>query len=153
MIIATKCFGEIEIDDEKIIEFESGILGFEQYKKYTLIFDSSLEEQPLISWLQCVDAPELALPVINPFVVKEDYNPVVEDEVLKVLGEVTDENLAVFIVLTVPGDVKKMTANLRAPILVNSDTRKGCQIITENQDDPIRYEVYDALANSKEKEE
>ena len=118
-----------------------------------MIFDSSLEEQPLISWLQCVDAPELALPVINPFVVKEDYNPVVEDEVLKVLGEVTDENLAVFIVLTVPGDVKKMTANLRAPILVNSDTRKGCQIITENQDDPIRYEVYDALAKSKEKEE
>ena len=153
MLITTKCFGEVEINDEKIIEFEAGILGFEQYKKYTLIFDSSSEEAPVISWLQSVEMPSLALPVVNPFVVKEDYNPVVEDEVLKNIGEFADEDLAVFVVLTVPADVKKMTANLRAPIIVNSNTRMGCQIITENQDYPVRYEVYEALSKGKEKEE
>ena len=60
MVIKTKCFGEVEIDDEKVIEFETGLLGFEQYKKYTLIFDSTTEEQPIISWLQCVEEPALA---------------------------------------------------------------------------------------------
>lgn len=153
MVIKTKCFGEVEIDDEKVIEFETGLLGFEQYKKYTLIFDSTAEEQPVISWLQCVEEPALALPVINPFMIKKDYNPVVEDEVFKNIGEINDENLAVFIVLTVPADVKDMTANLRAPILINSDTRKGCQIIVENQEYQVRYEVYETLAKNKEKEE
>lgn len=153
MVIKTKCFGEVVIDDEKVIEFEAGLLGFEQYKKYTLIFDSDSQEQPVISWLQSVEEPALALPVINPFMIKEDYNPVVEDEVFKNIGEINDENLAVFIVLTVPADVKDMTANLRAPILVNSDTRKGCQVIVENQEYQVRYEVYETLAKNKEKEE
>ncbi|MBQ3061712.1 MAG: flagellar assembly protein FliW [Lachnospiraceae bacterium] len=153
MVIKTKCFGEVEIDDGKVVEFETGLLGFEQYKRYTLIFDSSSEEQPVISWLQCVDEPTLALPVINPFIIKEDYNPVVEDEVFKSIGDVNDENLAVFIVLTVPANIENMTANLRAPILINSDTRKGCQIIVENQEYQIRYEVYETLVKNKEKEE
>lgn len=153
MVIATKCFGEIEVDDEKIIEFETGILGFEKYTKYTIVFDSSSEEIPVISWLQSVEEATLALPVINPFVVMKDYNPVVEDEILKKTGDFQDEDLAIFSVLTVPQDVKKMTTNLRAPILVNTQTRKGCQIITENQDYPVRYEVYDILSKNKEKEE
>lgn len=153
MVIATKCFGEIEVDDGKIIEFETGILGFENYKKYTLIFDSESDKTPVISWLQSVEEPSLALPVINPFIVMEEYNPVVDDEVLKKLGDFESEDLAAFVVLTVPTDVKKMTANLRAPILINADARKGCQIITENQDYPVRYEVYDVLSKRKGKEE
>ena len=36
MLVKTKCFGEVDISEEKIIEFEDGILGFEEYKKYTI---------------------------------------------------------------------------------------------------------------------
>ncbi len=153
MLIKTKCFGTVEIDDDKIIEFESGILGFEQYKRYALIFDNSAEEAPVISWLQSVDEVSLALPIVNPFVVKEDYDPVVEDEILNKLGEFNEESLAVFVVLTVPNDITRITANLRAPIIMNSDTKKGCQIITENQDYPIRFNVYETLSKKKEKGE
>ena len=142
MLVKTKCFGEVDIHEDKIIEFEDGILGFEEYKKYTIIYDNTDGENSTISWLQSVDEPGLALPIINPLIIKEDYNPTVEGEVLDRLGEMTDENTVVFVALTVPSDAKKMTANLRAPLVINADTRKACQVIVENDQYPIRYKVF-----------
>lgn len=149
MHIETKCFGNIELDDEKIITFNDGIMGFEDYKRYTILFDIDAGETPVISWLQCVEEKELAIPVINPFSVKPDYNPVVEDELIKPLGELNEDNLVILIALTVPADLKQMSANLKAPFVINSDTRKGCQLIAENQDYPIKYNVYDAIQQLK----
>ncbi len=151
MIIQTKHFGEIDLSEDKIITFENGIMGFENSKKFTLLYDSEKEDRPSISWLQSIDEKELALPVINPFLVKNDYNPIVEDELLRPLGELDDENVAILLVMTIPSDIKKMTANLKAPIIVNSDTRKGCQIIVGNQDYLIKYNAYEALQNAKAK--
>ncbi len=153
MMIQTKHFGEIDLTEDKIISFENGIMGFENFKKFTLLYDSEKEDRPNISWLQSLDETNLALPVINPFLVKSDYDPVVEDELLKPLGELNDENIAIFLVMTIPSDIEKMTVNLKAPIIVNSDTRKGCQIIVENQDYPIKYNVYEVLQNAKKGDE
>ena len=137
MLINTRCFGEINLDENKIVTFESGLMGFEQYKKFTILYNIE-DEKSKISWLQSVDEPSLALPIIAPGVVKEDYNPTVEDEVLKPLGELTE-----------PGDIKKTTVNLKAPIIINADTRKGCQIIVENSEYTVRYNVYDIMKESK----
>ncbi len=151
MIIQTKHFGEIDLTEDKIITFENGIMGFENFKKFTLLYDCEKEDRPNISWLQSIDEKEMALPVVNPFFIKEDYNPVVDDELLKPLGDLDDENVAILLVMTIPSDIKKMTANLKAPIIVNSDTRKGCQIIVENEEYPIKYKVYDVIQNLKAK--
>lgn len=148
MLIKTRCFGEINLDENKVVTFESGLMGFEQYKRFTILFNIE-DEKSKISWLQSVDEPSLALPIITPGVVKEDYNPTVEDEVLKPLGELTEDNLVVFLVLTVPGDVKKTTVNLKAPIIINADSRKGCQIIVENSDYAVKYNVYDIMKERK----
>ncbi|MDD6208556.1 MAG: flagellar assembly protein FliW [Clostridiales bacterium] len=149
MLVKTKYFGEIDLSEDKIITMENGLMGFEEYKRYTILYDNEKEEQPNISWLQSVEEPALALPVINPFLVKSDYNPVVEDEVLKPLGELNEENLAIFLVLTVPSKPEEVTANLKAPLIINADTRKGCQIIVENKDYVIKYKVYDAIQKIK----
>ncbi|MFA9464531.1 MAG: flagellar assembly protein FliW [Velocimicrobium sp.] len=151
MIVQTRYFGEIDLSEDKIIIFENGIMGFEQFKKFTLLYDSEKEERPSISWLQSLDEKSLALPVINPLLVDEGYNPVVEDDLLKSLGELTDENIAILLVMTIPSDIKKMTANMKAPIIINSDTRKGCQVIVENQDYPIKFKVYECLKNPNAK--
>ncbi|WP_312495492.1 flagellar assembly protein FliW, partial [Anaerosporobacter sp.] len=119
MLINTRCFGEINLDENKIVTFESGLMGFEQYKRFTILYNIE-DEKSKISWLQSVDEPSLALPIIAPGVVKEDYNPTVEDEVLRSLGELTDENLVVFLTVTVPSDIKKTTVNLKAPIIINA---------------------------------
>ena len=150
MLVKTKCFGEVDISEEKVIEFEDGIMGFEEYKKYTIIYDNTDGDKSTISWLQSMDEPGLALPIINPFSVKEDYNPTVEGEVIDRLGTMNDENTVVFVILTVPADVKKMTANLRAPLVINADTRKACQVIVENDQYPIRYKVFNEDCESQE---
>lgn len=149
MHFITKHFGEIELEEEKIITFNNGIMGFEDYKRYTILFDIEEGEKPVISWLQCIDEPELAIPVVNPLLVKEDYNPTVEDELLTSLGELNDENILVLLTVTVSSDIHNMTSNLKAPFIINSDTRKGCQVIVENNDYPVKYNVYEAFEKIK----
>jgi flagellar assembly factor FliW len=150
MLIKTKCFGEIDVAEDMIIEFADGLMGFEELKRYTILYNNEEGKKSSISWLQSVDEPALALPIINPFLVKEDYDPVVEDELLKSLGDINEENLAVFLVLTVPSDLTKMTANLKAPVLINADTKKGQQVIVENQDYVVKYNAYEVLKKKKD---
>ena len=150
MLVKTKYFGEIDLTEDKILTFDNGIMGFENFKKYTILFDSADGEEPVISWLQSLDEEAFAIPVVSPLLVKEDYNPIVEDEWLSSLGELTDENIAILLTLTVPPNLEKMTVNLKAPFIINSDTRKGCQIIVENKDYEVKYNVYEILKKKGE---
>ena len=86
MKVDTRWFGTIDIDDEKIITFDLGVIGFEDCKKFTLIYDVDKGDEASIMWLQSLDEPELALPMLKPELIKEDYDPIVEDEMLKALG-------------------------------------------------------------------
>lgn len=150
MLVKTKYFGEINLSEDKIITMERGMFGFEEYKKYTILYDSEKEGRPNVSWFQSVEEPSLAFSVINPMAVMEDYNPIVEDEILKGLGEITEENIVVLLPLTVPQEVTNMTANLKAPIIINADTRKGAQVVVENEEYEIKYKIYDILKRKKE---
>ena len=145
MLVKTRHFGEIDLDENKIIYFENGIFGFESFKEYTLLFDNEEGERPDISWLQSLDEPTLALPVISPFLVKPDYNPEVEDELLKSLGDLNEDNIIVLVSITVPSDVEKMTANLKAPFILNSDLKKGTQVIIENSEYEVKHRFYEQL--------
>ena len=85
MKVDTRWFGTIDIDDEKIITFDLGVIGFEDCKKFTLIYDVDKGDEASIMWLQSLDEPEIALPMLKPELIKEDYDPIVEDEMLKAL--------------------------------------------------------------------
>ena len=150
MLVKSKYFGEINLSEDKIITMERGMFGFEEYKKYTILYDSEKEGRPNVSWFQSVEEPSLAFSVINPMAVMEDYNPIVEDELLKGLGEITEENIVVLLPLTVPQEITNMTANLKAPIIINADTRKGAQVVVENEEYEIKYKIYDILKGKKE---
>lgn len=149
MLVKTKYFGEIDLDEEKVIIFEQGIMGFENYKKYTILYDVEDGDSGSISWLQSLEEASLAIPVINPLLVKPDYNPIVEDEILKSLGEVNEENIVILLTMTVPSDFTKMSVNLKAPFVINSDTKKGCQVIAENQDYQVKYNVFSIFQKMK----
>lgn len=150
MKINTKIFGEIEIAEEKLIEFPNGILGFEDLKTFTLVYDVEKEDRKTVMWLQSIEEPNFAMPVVNPMYVIENYNPTVEDELLKCIGEFAEEELIIVATMTVPSDLTKMTANLKAPIIINSATKKGCQIIVENDEYKIKHEIYEYLQKQKE---
>ena len=153
MKVQTKWFGEIDTSEDKIITFEKGIIGFESYKKYMIVFDAQKEAESSIMWLQSLDDAALALPVMKPELVKEDYDPVVQDELINTLGEnFKDAQLVVLVTLTVPSDITKMTCNLKAPIIINADTMKGIQLIADNDDYQVRMPIYDILDSKKEKD-
>ncbi len=150
MKINTRMFGEIDIDEEKIINFDLGIIGFDFLKKFTLIHDEEEEDNSVI-WLQSLDEPDFAMPVMNPLLAMDGYNPSVEDELFKNIGETTEDDIIVFVTLTVPADITKMTVNLKAPIIINANTKKGCQIIVEESEYIVKYPVYEVLTSKKEK--
>ena len=91
--------------------------------------------------------------MLNPLIVKEDYNPSVDDELLKPLGEMNDEDMIVLVTMTIPHEIEKMTVNLRGPVIVNSATCKGCQIIIESDEYKVKYPIYDKLAAAKKAKE
>ena len=151
MRVQTKFFGEVELDDNKILEFPNGIIGFEDFKKFAIIYDVADDRETKISWLQSLEEPVLALPVVDPLAIVPDYAPMIEDELLKPLGNPADEDLLFLLVMTVPSDMKKVTANMKAPVIINTKTCIGVQLIVDNADYPVKYNVYDAVQKMKEK--
>ena len=128
----TRLFGTIDIPDDKIIVLENGMIGLPEMKNFALIFDEEKEDGGKVRWFQSMDDPETAFPVMDPSIVKEDYNPTINDDILKPLGELNEENTFILTTLTVPREIEKMSINLKAPIIINSDTKRGAQIIVEN---------------------
>lgn len=146
----TRMFGDIDISDDKIIVLESGMIGFPDMQRFTLIYDEEKGDKANIMWLQSMDDPQTAFPVINPMKIKEDYNPSVSEELLKPLGEMKQEDTFVLVTMRVPKNIEDMSINLKAPIIINTSNNKGAQIIVED-DLPVRYKIYSLLKKRKEK--
>lgn len=146
----TRLFGEIEIESSKIITMEHGIIGFPELKHFTLIFDSEKEGKASIMWLQSMDDGDMAIPVIEPLGLLGEYAPEVNDELLGSLGELTEENIYILVTVRVPENIEDISVNLKAPIIVNTDTNKGCQLIVEN-DYAVRHKIYDLIKDGKQK--
>ncbi len=149
MIIETKAFGQVEITDDKIITFPGGIIGFPDMKRFTLLHDEEKGVSAGIRWLQSLEEPGFAMTVIDPLMVKEDYNPEIDDELLTGIGEVTSDNLLVLVTVRVPSDLKQMSVNLQGPIIINVDERKACQIIVDTDSYPVRFPIYEILQSRK----
>lgn len=145
MKIQTKVFGEIEIAEEKIITFVNGIVGFPELKRFVLLHDEEKGNEAGIRFLQSIDEPGFAMPVMDPLVVKPDYDPRVSDEMLMQVGNISQQNLLVLVTVSVPSDLEKMSVNLQGPVIINAEEHKGCQIIVENKEYPVKFPIYEIL--------
>ena len=148
MTLQTKVFGEVTIEEEKIITFPGGIIGFPELTQFTLLHDED-DGIATIHWLQSLQEPVFAMPVMDPLFVKEDYNPEIEDELLKVLGEWKQDELLVLVTVSVPQELEKMTVNLKGPIVINGANRKACQVIVEGDVYKVKFPIYDILQARK----
>lgn len=153
MVVQTKFFGEIEISEDKVLTFEQGLIGFEQLNKFVILYDIEKGQKDSISWLQSLDESQIAFPIINPYIVREDYNPEIEDSKVAELGELRQEDINVMLTLSVPREIEKMCCNLKAPLIINAVTKKGAQLIAENQEYPVKYYIYDILQEKRQKKE
>lgn len=150
MKVTTKVFGEITIDDEKIITFPKGIIGFPELVRFAMIHDSE-KGLDSIHWLQSLDEPAFAMPVMDPLIVCPDYDPEVDDELLKHLGELNAEEMLVLVTVTVPKELTQMSVNLKGPIIINATDRTATQVIVEGDEYPVKFPVYDILNDNKKK--
>lgn len=149
MKLNTRIFGEVDIEESKIINFVNGIIGFPELTQFALIHDEERGNKTPIRWMQSLQESEFAMPVMDPLTVLTDYNPQVEDELLKPLGEFNPDQMLVLVTLTVPSDITQMTVNLKAPIVINAAERKACQVIAEGDEYVVKFPIYDLIQNAK----
>ncbi len=151
MEIKTRLFGDVVIDDDKMIHFPGGIVGFSDLKDFALIHDTEQGDNGGIRWMQSVQEPNFAMPVIDPLCVKTDYNPEVDDELVGAIGDLVPDETLVLVTITVPSDLTKMTVNLKAPFIINVANRKACQVIVDDYE--VKFPVYDILQQAKKEGE
>ena len=151
MKATTRLFGTIDVADDKIIKMERGMIGFPDLTHFALIFDEEKKDRKFkIMWFQSMDDGDIAFPVIDPTTVIEDYQPSVSEAIIAPLGEMTDDSAYLLVTVTVPKKIEEASVNLKAPIVINMDTNKGAQVITEN-DNPVKFKIYDLLKGIPEK--
>lgn len=143
MRISTKHFGEIEVDPQKVISFENGIPGFEQERRFLLI-DNEDAQSPF-KWLQSINAGELAFAVVNPFAIRQDYDFLLNEDVVNSLAIEKEEDVAVFSIVVVPEDISQISMNLKAPVVINVKDRKGAQIVLDTDRYSVRHYILEEL--------
>lgn len=129
MVIQTLRFGEIDVPEEQIIEFPIGIPGFSEGKKFIPI--QYREGSPLL-FLQSVDLPELTFIIGDPFMLIANYTVEIPPDDLEALQIKSPEEVAIYMILTLREGGKHITANLLAPLVINTRTQKGRQVILHN---------------------
>ena len=148
MQLETKHFGTITIEEEKILTFPDGIPGFEENNRY--VFLQNPEEGIPFHWLQSVDDAELTFVVANPFLIRVDYDFELPDHVVTKLDIQDREEVQIFCIVRIPEKVDDMTINLTAPLILNTRTGQGKQVVLEDDRYHPRHFVSEELAESKQ---
>lgn len=138
MKLQTTRFGEIQIDDDKVIYFPDGLIGFEECKQYFALYK---EEKSCVWWLQSVQRPEVAFIMTDPLNFVPDYEPSLTREDMKTLRTHDLTKLEFSVILVVPEDPHEMTANLLGPVVINTTKRIGIQAVLRDNRYIVRYPV------------
>lgn len=127
MIINTLKFGEIEIEDERVFNFVMPIIGFDNLSKFVLL---DPKKDTLFKWLQSVEDPTLAFPIISVSALNFDYTINLSDVVIEKLDIKTAETLLIMNITSIPQDNPRgTTINLLAPLVFNVENQKAGQIV------------------------
>ena len=124
MDVRTTRFGDIEIAEDRVITFPSGLLGFPEMTRYCLLQPG---DDACFFWLQSLDDPDLAFVVTDPTLFVSDYSVPVRAEQMEALSLSRIEDAQVFSIVNKVDD--KLTGNLQGPLVINTLTRVGEQVV------------------------
>lgn len=124
MEIQTSRFGQIDVDDERIMTFPNGLLGFPSYNRFALI---QTGQENYFFWLQSVDEPNLAFVITDPAIFFKEYQVPVREETAQELQLTDPAYLQTFVICNKVGEW--LTGNLLGPIVVNAQNRLGQQVV------------------------
>ncbi len=129
IIISTAQFGDIQIEQEQVFFFPNGLLGFEDLKKYVLIAD---EETDPFKWLISLDDTSIGFPLISPYFIDYEYD---------INKKIDNNNQVIFAVVTLQNEKKRITANLKAPLIIDLSLMQGEQILLPTEKYSTSFEI------------
>ena len=136
MNIETTRFGTVEVDDARIVNFPSGLLGFSSYRKFVLL---QPDEDGVFYWLQSVEAPDLAFVVTDPALWISEYKANIRREQMSELAMDKVDDAQVMVIVNKRDDV--LTANLQGPIVINVDNCNAMQLVLAEKRWSTRHEI------------
>ncbi len=140
--IMTSRFGEIEAAEDAVIHFAAGIPAFEEEREFLII---PYEEGSPYVFLQSVKTPELAFLMTMPLIFFPEYEFTIDDDVEKELGLTSPEEVLIYTILTLSGnEIRDLTANLIAPIVINAKTRQAKQIVLDRSPYTTKHRLFPA---------
>ena len=136
MDVETTRFGAVNVDDERLMTFPAGLLGFTAYKTYALLQPDS---NGAFLWLQSVEAPELAFVVTDPTSWVADYQVPIRREQMQELRLESLDDARIFVIVNRYG--LSLTVNVQGPLVVNAAGRRGMQVVLAEKRWTTRHEI------------
>jgi flagellar assembly factor FliW len=136
MNVETTRFGTVDIDEDRIITFPAGLLGFSSFRRYTLL---QPDEEGIFFWLQSLDGPELAFVVTDPSLWVKDYEATIRREQMEELGLTELDDAQIFVIVNRYD--RSLTANLQGPLVVNVRNRGAMQLVLADKRWTTRHEI------------
>lgn len=146
--IYTSRFGELEVDEAKVVHFQNGIPAFENEHEFIVLpYD---EESPYY-FMQSLNSPDLAFLLTIPFLFFPDYSFEIDDATIKELDVKNSDKLLYYSMITIPnGSIRYMTANLLAPVVINIENMQAKQVVLENSNYTTKHRLFPETAKKGE---
>lgn len=147
MKLETKFIGEIEISESQIIDFPNGIPAFEDETKFAII---SYDEETPFFIMQSIKTLEVSFLIADPFPFFSDYKVKLPEPTIEQLEIEKEEDVVIFVILTVQEPFSKTTANLQAPVIINTKKRLGKQLVMPDSGYQTKHYIMPQQTSSKE---
>jgi flagellar assembly factor FliW len=142
VIIQTSRFGQVSLKEEDVLTFPEGLLGFADLRQFVLLDDPSDE---IFAWLQSCESPQIAFPVLEPELFTESYKATLSKGDLEALKLPSADKARYFSIVSIPDDPTQMTANLKAPIVMNVAGKLARQCVLQDNNLAIREPIFSKL--------
>lgn len=150
-VVETSRFGLLEVDPDLVLTFADGIIGFEGCCRYIVVRH---QDDSAFRWLQSLDEAHVAFPVVEPGEFCAHYAPTISDADARGLGLTGEIPTLLLAIITIPPrSPRDMTANLLAPLVINGLTRRGKQVIVQDEGFTTRHKIIDEIAARPKKTE
>ncbi len=119
-------FGVITFEAQDVLELPDGVLGFGHLKRFLLLESENFEP---FRFLQSIEEPLICFPLIDPLLLDSEYRLELEPEAQRKLGLQSPDEGLVYSVVTLAESPNEATANLYAPLVINTSNMRGSQVI------------------------
>lgn len=134
-------FGEVTVERENVLSFPYGLPGFERHREFGLV---EVEEETPFLRLLALNEPRLGFVLVNPMLLWPEYNPDIGQEDLQSLGITQVEQLAIYCIVTLSSEPGQVTANLRGPICINTESMQAKQMILVDERYHTKHSILEA---------